>query len=165
MKKKSITISLILSLLIVSQVMAWGPRNGNPAMNGMGMGWMSNLNLTQDQNVKLMELRQNFLKETTETRSKLAAMRIEFQSLFAQQGADEEKLKAMHTKMLDSQRKLQEKRFDFRLAMRKILTPAQLAMMSQGCGLMGGDGMGPGTMGRGHGRPNGCGQQGRFFAF
>ncbi|RTZ91829.1 MAG: hypothetical protein DSY91_04515 [Deltaproteobacteria bacterium] len=164
MKKTIIALSLIMSLLMVSQVMAWGPRNGSPAMNGTGMGWMSNMNLTQDQKVKLVELRQNFLKETTETRSKLAATRVEFRSLFAQQGADEEKLKAMHARMLDLQRKLQEKRFAFRLATRKILTPAQLAMMSQGRSPMGGHGMGPGTMGRGHGRHHGCGQ-GRSFAF
>ncbi len=164
MKKTIIVLSLIMSLLMVSQVMAWGPRNGNPAMNGKGMGWMSRMNLTQDQKVKLMELRQNLLKETTETRSKLAAMRVEFKSLFAQQGADEEKLKAMHARMLNLRTKLQEKRFAFRLAMRKILTPTQLAMLSQGRGLMSGHGMGSGTMRKGHGRYNGCRQE-RALAF
>ena len=164
MKKTIIAISLIMSLLMVSQVMAWGPRNGNSAMNGMGMGWMSNLNLTQDQKVKLAELRQNILKETTTTRSKLAALRIEFRTLFAQQNAVEAKLKAMHAEMLALQKKLQEKRFEFRLAMREVLTPAQLAMLSQGRRFMGGRGMGSGYMRQGHGRHNGCGQ-GRSFAF
>ena len=117
---------------------------------------MSNLNLTQDQRAKLAELRQNFLKDTTETRSKLAATRIEFRSLFAQ-GADEKKLRALHVKMLDLQRKLQEKRFEFHLAMRKILTPGQLATLSQGRGFMGGHGMmGSGFMKRAHGRHGGC---------
>ncbi len=164
MKKTIIAISLIMSLLMVSQVMAWGPRNGNSAMNGMGMGWMSNLNLTQDQKVKLAELRQNMMKETTTTRSKLAALRIEIRTLFTQQNADEEKLKAMHSEMLTLQKKLQEKRFTYRLAMRKILTTQQLAMLSQGRGFIGSHGMGSGFMRKGHGRHGGCGQ-GRSLAF
>ena len=162
MKKAILAVSLILSLLMVSQTMAWSPRNGNPPMNGIGMGWMSNLNLTQDQKAKLAELRQNMVKETMTVRSKLAALSIEFRTLFVRQDADEAKLKAMHSKMLTMQRRLQETLLTYRLAMRKILTPQQLSMLPLGCGFMGG--LGSGFMGKGRGRHGGCGQ-GRFFAF
>lgn len=156
MKKPIFALSFIMSLLMASQVMAWEPCNGHPNMSSMGAGWMSNLNLTQDQRAKLAELRQNFLKDTTETRSKLAATRVELRALFAQ-GAGGKKLKALHAKMLDLQRKLQERRFEFRLSMRKILTPGQLAMLPQGRGFMGGHGpMASGFMRRAHGRHGGC---------
>ena len=134
MKKRNILVVggiLGLALLIVSQAVAWGPRGMGM---GPGVGWMSNLNLTQEQTNELNSLRQNFMKDTLATRSKLASVRVELQTLFAQADVDDARLKAKHGEMLKLQRELQEKRFEFRLAVRKILTPEQLAQASLGWG-------------------------------
>ncbi len=136
MKKRNILVvggivGLVLAILIVSQAIAWGPRGMGM---GPGMGWMAYLNLTQEQATKLNSLRQNFLKDTLATRSKLATVRVELQTLFAQAGVDDARLRAKHGEMLKLQRELQEKRFEFRLAVRKILTPEQLAQASLGWG-------------------------------
>jgi len=148
MKKKRIYIMgsiLGMALLFASQAVAWGPHG--MGMNP-GMGWMSNLNLTQEQTTKLNTLRQRFMQDTLAARSKLASVRVELQTLFAQADVDDDKLKAKHGEMLKLQRELQEKRFEFRLAARKFLTPEQLTKASLGWGK---------RMGR-HGRKGYCGR-------
>jgi len=134
MKKKTIFITgsiLGLALLIVSQAVAWGPRGRGV---NTGTAWISSLNLTREQTVKLNNLRQKFMKDTLSTRSKLSSVRVELQTLFAQADADNTRLKAKHDEMLKLQRELQEKRFESRLAVRKFLTPEQLAQASLGRG-------------------------------
>lgn len=149
MKKIIIAVSLVISLLIVSQAMAFGP-------GGMGACWNANLTLTAEQSAKVTSLRQKFQSETFELRKKLMVKRFEFRTLFSQPNVDESKLKKNHEELLSLQKALQEKRFDHRLAMRKILTHEQLVMLSNRQGFMGGSAM----MDRGF-RNGHCGRYGQ----
>lgn len=74
------------------------------------------------------------MRDTLAARSKLVSVRVELQTLFAQADVDDTKLKAKHDEMLRLQKVLQEKQFEFRLAVRKFLTPEQLAQASLGWG-------------------------------
>ncbi len=146
-KKNRILVGIgvmVLALLIVSQAIAWGPQ-------GMGMnpgkGWIANLKLTQKQTQKINILRQKFMHDTLAMRSKLASARVELRTLFTQTGVDNTQLKTKHNEILNLQKALQAKWFEFRLAVRKLLTPEQLAQASLGWG--------PG-MGRHYGRMGYC---------
>jgi len=146
MKKIIIAVSLVISILIVSQAMAFSPGR----MNG---GWNTNLKLTAAQSVRLNTLRQKFQRDTLELRKKIMAERLEFHTLFSQVNIDEDKTRASHEMLLALQRSFKKKRFDHRLAMRKILTPEQLAMLPNRCCFKGGGGMGLHRgSGKGHGR-------------
>ena len=139
MKKIIIAVSLAISLLIVSQAMAFGPGR-------MGDFWNTNLKLTTAQSAQMNTLRQKFQRETLELRKKILVERLEYRTLLSQPNADESKLRKSYESFLLLQKAFQEKRFDHRLAMRKILTPEQLAMLPAGrCGnRMGRNGMGHG---------------------
>jgi Spy/CpxP family protein refolding chaperone len=166
-RKVTVIVGILVSLLMVSYAMAHGVNSGmgmqgqgtsHMAKMGMlgsqgmgmgmkngrgmvGMGWVSNLNLSQEQKTKLAKLRQKFMMDTLETRSKLAAKRVELRTLFTQSGINSAKLKTTYKELLTLQMQMMERRFDFRLAMRGVLTPDQLSRISfghsKGMGMMG----------------------------
>jgi len=151
MKKIIIAVSLAISVLIVSQAMAFNPGR-------MGGCWNTNLKLTTAQSAQMNTLRQKFQRETLELRKKMLGERLEYRTLLSQPNADESKLRKSYESFLSLQKAFQEKRFDHRLAMRKILTPEQLAMLPAGrCGnRRGHNGMGHGFR-HGHGMMGGQG--------
>jgi Spy/CpxP family protein refolding chaperone len=155
MKKILIAVSLVISMLIVSQAMAFNPGR----ING---GWNTNLKLTAAQSARMATLRQKFQRDTLELRKKIMAERLEFHTLFSQVNIDENKVRASHETLLSHQKTFREKRFDHRLAMRKILTPEQLAMLPNRRCFKGGGGMGLGS-GKGHGRHHGRGMKSESF--
>ena len=166
MKKIVMTISLVALVLIAFQAMAHPPvKQGNP-----NPGWGQAL--TQEQRAKVDTLRQQYMRDTLETRKNLMAKRLELRTLMAQPNVDAQKARALHDEMMALRNQLQKRRFDFRLAVRKIVPTAgtRCGMWEPGNGPgmnrsgwgqhspMGrGMGMGyGGGYGRGHGGFGGC---------
>jgi len=159
MKKISIIAAFLLVVASATLVMA-GPRGKG---NGGGGGWnsapsaLASLNLTAEQSEKIRALRESFLKEVTPIRAQLLSKRTEIRLLWIQTKLDPDKIKATQREVRDLWGQMQEKRTDFRLAFRNILTPEQTSkLLAQGIGRGKGHGWGNRGKNRGLDRGPGC---------
>lgn len=137
MKKISVIAAFLLVVASATLVMA-GPRGKG---NGGGGGWhsapsaLASLNLTAEQSEKIRALRESLLKEVTPIRAQLLAKRAELRLLWIQTKLDPDKIRAIQREARDLKGQTQEKRTDFRLAFRNILTPEQTSkLLAQGLG-------------------------------
>ncbi|MBW1780578.1 MAG: Spy/CpxP family protein refolding chaperone [Deltaproteobacteria bacterium] len=137
MKKISLIAAFLLLVASSTWVMA-GPRG--KAGKGGG-GWcpgaslLSTLNLSAEQSEKVRALRESFLKETTPIRTQMFTKRAEVKLLWLQTNLDAAKIRATQKEIRDLIGQLQEKRTDFRLAFRNLLTPEQTTrLLAQGVG-------------------------------
>ena len=158
MKKISVIAAFLLVVASATLVMA-GPRGKG---NWGGGGWSSapsalaSLNLTAEQSEKIRALRESLLKEVTPIRAQLLSRRAELRLLWIQTKLDPDKIKAIQKEARDLKGQMQEKRTDFRLAFRNILTPEQTSkLLAQGIGR--GKGHRWGNRGKDHGLSGGPG--------
>jgi Spy/CpxP family protein refolding chaperone len=156
MKKTTIIgLSLVLGLALVATVaLAWGPGFGpgsNRGFGGPAYGSPPIPNLTAEQSAQIQALRDSFLKETEPLQKELYAKGQELRKLWSTQNADPAAIKAKQNEIFGLQAQLQEKATSFRLEVRKVLTPEQLAQLpdfSQDAGFgHHGMGFGPPMMG------------------
>jgi Spy/CpxP family protein refolding chaperone len=99
--------------------------------SGDGPGAFGRLNLSKEQYDKMWQLRTKFQDETKDLRYQIQQKRLGMRSLFADPKADDGAIRAQFAEMNDLRRKLQEKRLEFRLAQRKILTPDQIQELGE----------------------------------
>lgn len=137
MKKISVIAAFLLVVASATLVIA-GPRGKG---NWGGGGWcatpsaLASLNLTAEQSEKIRALRESLLKEVTPIRAQLLAKRAELRLLWIQTKLDPDKIRAIQREARDLRGQIQEKRTDFRLAFRNILTPEQTSkLLAQGLG-------------------------------
>ena len=137
MKKISVIAAFLIVVASATLVMA-GPRGKG---NRGGEGWreapsaLASLNLTAEQSEKIRALRESLLKEVTPIRAQLLSKRAELRLLWIQTKLDPDKIKAIQREARDLREQMQEKRTDFRLAFRNILTPEQTSkLLAQGIG-------------------------------
>jgi len=151
MKKISMIAAFLLLVASATWVVA-GPR-------GMA-GWdrnewcpaasqLSNLNLATEQSEKVRGLRESFLKETTPIRNQLFTKKAELRLLWIQTNPNVDKIRSVQKEIQNLIGQMQEKKTDFRLAFRNLLTPEQTSqLLAQDLG------MGPGAnWDRGSGEP------------
>ena len=139
-----ITLAVVLALAITSQVMAFNGgygrgRGGGPCYQG-DTGY-AGLNLTDEQNAKIRDLRAAQLKEMQPLQEKMFNKRGELRQLWLQKNPDENKIKAAYKEMRTLRDQMQDKMLSHKLAMFKVLTPEQQTKI-QAYG--GGRGFGPG---------------------
>jgi Spy/CpxP family protein refolding chaperone len=123
---------------------------------GFGMGGnancpagMNQLNLTPEQQTKLGELKEKHWKDTVSLRNEMQIKRLELRTLWTAPNPDKNKILAKQKELNELRDKMQVKATDFRLDIRKALTPeqaAQLGTLGSGMGFHGG--MGRMRMGR-----------------
>jgi len=137
MKKISVIAAFLIVVASATLVMA-GPRGKG---NRGGEGWreapsaLASLNLTAEQSEKIRALRESLLKEVTPIRAQLLSKRAELRLLWIQTKLDPDKIRAIQREARDLRGRMQEKRTDFRLAFRNILTPEQTSkLLAQGIG-------------------------------
>lgn len=161
-------IILIASIAAVAAyahgpVMGWG-RWGN--MMGYWDDGPAYGNLTGDQRNQLETLDRKFYEQTADLRSRLEAKSAELNSLLYAQNPDKAKIESIQRDIEDLQSKLDQKRLDYDLQVRKIDPNAGYGyngypmggyghMMGGGYGHMGGYGYGH-MMGYGYGGPGAC---------
>lgn len=85
------------------------------------------LNLTQEQQDKLKELRDTFRKETVFLRNNIKVKRMELQTLWTVPQPEKDKILAKQKELMDLVVQLQMKAVDFRLTARSYLSPEQAA--------------------------------------
>ena len=140
MKKMTIMgMSVILALaLMATAALAQGPGYGRgyaiaaPAISG----------LTAEQSAKIQALQQAHLQEIAPLQQQLLSKRTELCSLWLSPNPDQAAVMAKQNEILALQSQIQEEATNFRLEMRKVLTPEQQAQFGPGMG------WGMGKMGR-----------------
>jgi Spy/CpxP family protein refolding chaperone len=162
----SVLVVITLMWTLSAEAQWWGGRG-----RGAGQGQWANpygINLTDDQTKKLNSLHQSFLKDTGELNIKIDQKQLELNSLLLETNPDAQKAANLQKEISALQSQFNEKRINYQLEARKILTPEQLSQLPPGCtfgfgNLMGGPGpgygcgMGPGC-GYGRGGGYGCGR-------
>jgi Spy/CpxP family protein refolding chaperone len=166
MKKTTIIgLCLILGLALVATVaLAWGPGFGpgfgprfGPGFRGPAYGVLPIPNLTADQSAKIQALRDEFLKEIGPLQKELYTKGTELRNFWSNPKVDQAAIAAKQKEISNLQSQLQDKAINLGLAIRKILTPEQLAQLPA---FGPGGGFGPPAgfgAGRGFGPPVGFG--------
>ncbi len=125
----------------------FGPGNGRRDCAG---GWGA-MNLTSEQQTKIQELRQKHYNEVAPLRNKMFSMREELRTLWSDPKADSNTIQEKTKEINALRNQMQDKRVQFRLGARSLLTPDQIKGFGAGCGQGCGPGSGAGP-GRGRGR-------------
>lgn len=134
-KLKILMIGLALTTLAGSAIAA-GPGSGSGGNPNCPDG-MNRLNLTPEQKTKLGELKEKQWKDTILLRNEMQVKRLELRTLWAAPNPDKNKILAKQKELNELRDKMQAKATDFRLDIRKTLTPeqaAQLGTMDMGMG-------------------------------
>jgi Spy/CpxP family protein refolding chaperone len=165
MKKLTLTLmAVVVSLLLTSQVFAWGPGSGP----GRGGGYchdagFEKLNLTAEQKTRIEALQDANYKETKSVREKMFDKSVELRRLWLTANPDKEKITAAQKEIRVLRNDMQDKLTAMRLEIRKILTPEQNEKLANsrwgrgpGFGPRGGM-RGQGEFGPGHGPGPGLG--------
>jgi Spy/CpxP family protein refolding chaperone len=149
--KTTRTLLIAAALVLIASWAVAGPGGMGGWGRGMGPGYgtppMGAPNLTPEQSQQLQELRQSYFNDIGPLQNQMFSKRAEMRMLWSQANPDAGKIAAKQQEIQALETQLREKATQHQLAVRKILTPEQLAQMP-GMGY----GMGPGMGGRMHGR-------------
>jgi Spy/CpxP family protein refolding chaperone len=88
---------------------------------------LDSLELSAVQMERVRGLKASYLQEKEPLRARLYTLRMQLKLLWLQTKADPVKIKAKQKEIHDLKWQLREKRTDYRLAFREILTPEQLS--------------------------------------
>ena len=115
--------------------------------------WTRQLNLTEEQAVKLQSMRESYLRETLVWRNELVVKRFDLRDLLRNPQSDPNQVLAKQREISGLESKIQERAVLYQLEIRKVLTPEQIKLLPPGFGFGGfrGPGMMPGR-GRAMGR-------------
>jgi zinc resistance-associated protein len=155
--KKVLTYTALIFVLVAwtaaAEAQWW--KFGRGSGSGMAPGWQSDfpgLNLTVDQQQKLNSLYQIYWKNVAPLNTKLNQKQLEMNSLLLEQNPDQSKVANLQKELSGLQSNLNNRRINYQLEAKKILTSEQIAQLPPGCSL------GFGTMMRGYGPGYGCGR-------
>lgn len=152
--KKLLTITTALLLLAV-----WAAPSF--AFHGRGHGGFlgsrcadnpritAQLNLTDEQTVKLNDLRAAHLKEIKPLRDKMFSLKGDLRLLWLEKNPDQAKIAAVRKEIRSLRDNLEDKITAHKFEVLKILTPEQQAKFKQYCGFGPRHGRGPGGYGPG----------------
>jgi Spy/CpxP family protein refolding chaperone len=132
-----IGLCVVLGLALVATIaLAWGPGFGprfglafGPGFRGPVYGFPPIPNLTADQSAKIQALRDDFLKEIEPLQKELYTKGMELRNLWSNPKADQTAIAAKQKQISNLQSQLQDKATNLGLAIRKVLTPEQLAQL------------------------------------
>ncbi|MFO7987440.1 MAG: Spy/CpxP family protein refolding chaperone [Desulfatiglandaceae bacterium] len=154
MKKIGVLAAVLLVMGGATFAMAGYHGAGRGGNGPMEINMLDSLNLSPEQTEKVRALKEAHFKEMLPVRSELFNKRAELRLLWLQTTPDVEKIKATQAEIWDLMKQMGEKRTDFRLALRNILSPEQVTkLLSTGAGKGRGKGFGPGDGRDWRGRP------------
>jgi Spy/CpxP family protein refolding chaperone len=137
MKRITLITALIIMFASAPLVMAQprGMKGGMGPGGGRHASALANLNLTAEQSEKIRAMRETHHKDITPIQTKMFTKRAELRLLWMQTNPDSEKIKSIQKEILDLRGQLLDKKTDFRLEFRNILTPEQRTkLLAQGLG-------------------------------
>ncbi|OGC04974.1 hypothetical protein A2276_03360 [candidate division WOR-1 bacterium RIFOXYA12_FULL_43_27] len=121
--KKSIVLILIAIVAFSSQSLAWGGK-ARPTEK-MKLGFTRELNLTEEQQKKFLEQRQQMEKELLPLEQKNEKIRGELGEEIKKEAPDRGKLHNLIKDTNKNMAEIQIRRMDYMLKMRELLTPEQ----------------------------------------
>jgi Spy/CpxP family protein refolding chaperone len=147
--RKTILIILAAALLIGSLsagVMAMGRGQGfNGGQTGAGFGCYNNaLNLTADQQQKILAIQQEFQKDTQALRFELQKKNLELRQLWAAKPVNQSAIDAKNKEVTAIQVQMNAKAQAMQEKIKTVLTPEQLTQLNEN-----GSNYGPGMRGKG----------------
>jgi Spy/CpxP family protein refolding chaperone len=137
---RKIVLILLLSFVIPTAAPGQGSaeRKG-PEFPGRGrmMGpmhrhtedWARQLNLTEEQTVKLQAIRESYLRDTLVWRNELVVKRFDLRDLLGDPQSDPNQVLAKQREISDLESKIQERAVLHQLEMRRVLTPEQIKLL------------------------------------
>lgn len=87
--------------------------------------------LSKEQLEKLNSLREKFRTETESLRREISQKRLELRKMYTDPKVSESEIREKQRELSSLMDKLREKKMDFRLEQRKVLTPEQLSKLSE----------------------------------
>lgn len=153
MKRWFAGLLAVMVVVAATGAFAFGPgaRGGCGGFGpGDGPGAFGRLDLSKEQFDKMWQLKDKFRNETKDIRYEMQKKRAEMRDLYADSKVDDATIRARYGEMNALRQKLQDKKVEFRLAQRSILTPDQLQQLGEApCGKGFGKGFGRGGICRG----------------
>ena len=156
MKKLTLVLMAVaLGTLLTVPAFAFGPGEGKGPGGGRGYGYCSNpaswnLNLTDEQKIKIEALQDANYKAVRPIREKMFDKSVELRRLWLQASPDKDKINAAQKEMRILRDNLEDKDTALKLEIRKLLTPEQNEKMANSHWGRG-SGFGPRGGMRGHG--------------
>jgi Spy/CpxP family protein refolding chaperone len=131
--KKLIVLALAVGMMFTGSLALAGSRGWGQGM-GPGYCWSnagaSNLDLTDEQSVKVRTLRESYLKEITPMQNQAVSLRSELRLLWTSSSLNRDKILAKQKELSGIQAQLDEKATQYQLDCREVLTPEQQAKMA-----------------------------------
>ena len=128
---KKMTILMVFIVLLTSTSLAAAGPNSKGSGKGKGYGMhasmLSCLNLKAEQSEKIRLRYESLQKDVLPLRKQTFNTRAELKLLWLQTTPNAEEIKAKQKALHDLKWQIREKKTDYRLAFRKILTPEQLS--------------------------------------
>ena len=132
MKKTIIAIGLIaIIFLSVKNVQAHDPMIGSRYRGMERKGFF----LNPEQRTKLRELQLKFNEETAQIRGGILTKRLELQSLWTNPNTDAKAIMDKEKEFRELQNQMAEKIVQYKLEVRKLLTPEQISQFRQNLGM------------------------------
>lgn len=136
--KKAFAITLLTVVFLTAAVSAQAQwwKFGRGGGRGAGPGWRSDfsgLNLTDTQQKQLDNLYQSYRKEVATLYNKMGQKQLELNSMLIEPNPEQSRVTALQKEISDLQAALNEKRVNYQLEARKILTPGQIEQLPVGC--------------------------------
>lgn len=91
--------------------------------------WVKRLNLTEEQNEKIQEIREAYRRDTLSWRNELMIKRFHLRDLMGDLQAAPERILNQQREISEMEAKIQERTILFQFELRKILTPEQIKML------------------------------------
>lgn len=117
--------AVIMVAVLGTSVMAAGSQSGRPHGPRKG-GFMAELNLTPEQEQKLLEIRQKHAREVLPLRQELQKKHLELRQLWHVEKPNASTIEEKMKEMVPLQVKLRMKALEMRNEMKALLTPEQL---------------------------------------
>jgi len=153
-KTAFITFMLVSSMLVAdAHAQFWKSRGqGRGVASGPNSWCPPGLNLTQEQTNQIQSLHERFFKETAQVRTDLQKKQLTLETMLLEPSVDADAAGKLQAEISALKSQLDQKRMQYHLEARKVLTAEQIAQLPPGCTL----GFGP-PGGRGCGFRGGCG--------
>lgn len=130
--KKLLAGFLIIAIVAASTyVFAFGPGGRGSGFGPQGKDVASNLNLTKEQTEKMWLLKDKFYTDTRDMRYQMFQKRTELHNLYSDPKAADATIMAKQKELNALRAKLSEKKTEFRIAQRHILTPEQIQKLDK----------------------------------
>ena len=127
-------IFIVTAILIVSAAFVlpiYASQTDKKAGSHKEFCFKKHLNLSDQQLVKMKELKNRFHADTRDLRYNLEIKRIEMRKLFTDPKTDDETLLAKQKEISELRQQLSDKKAQMKIEWRKILTPEQIAKLDK----------------------------------